>query len=549
MAPKRIGLDSSRTARAKPSAPPSDEDRLQVLVAALFVAAALVFACWLSWQRFLDLDELEHLNGAYFLSQGERLYGTFFENHPPGQALLLQPVVRLAPDAFHMIDFGRALSFALSLLSLGCVAALARRLAGPCAALLAPLLLLTHSIYLAKTIEVRPDVAATLCLAAALLLLARGVESERTRASAMGAGLLALGMLFTPKIVYASAGAMVGALLAHWDSHSYGAGPDSASRERGRAKGRRRALAHLGAMALGGLGVAAVALSLLQWTGSLEGFFSDVIAANLEISVGEVGGFLALYGAELLVDNGPSTFLGLAGMVILYRSRATLRSGPQHSGPQYGLQYGLQYVLLASFGFALAGLFHLQAPLRQYYMSFLPQLCIAAAVALLAVHHWLLTRVHQRARRQVPTALSALLLAALLAVTVAPAVSRSLNQYGTQDQQRRRLAKVLELTRPGDRVFDCWSGTYLSRLPAFYFFYLNYDIQPIVPPARLRDELPQRLLAPDVRVAIWDSHCAALPPAVHRVVARHYRAVAGYPLLRVRRADGGASAGGSQRPE
>jgi hypothetical protein len=123
----------------------------------------------------------------------------------------------------------------------------------------------------------------------------------------------------------------------------------------------------------------------------------------------------------------------------------------------------------------------------------------------------------------------------LLAAVVAPAVTKSLNQYGTQDQQRRRLSKVLELTHPGERVFDCWTGTYLGRLPAFYFFYLNYDIQPIVPPSRLNEELPRRLLAPDSRLVIWDSHCAALPASVHAVVAQEYGPVEGYPMLREKR--------------
>jgi hypothetical protein len=386
-------------------------------------------------------------------------------------------------------------------------------------------------MYLAKTIEVRPDVAATLCLLAALLLLARGVERERMGASAAGAALLALGMLFTPKIVYASAGAIVGALLAHWDGPSMGERAHEGSRARSAADGRRDALGHGFVMGLGGGGVAIAALALLYWSGSLAGFFRDFVGANLEISVGEVSGFLALYGAELLVDNGPSTFLGLAGMGILYRKRSALPPG-------------LPDVLLASFGFAVAGLFHLQAPLRQYYMSFLPQLCIAAAIALLAIHGALRERIRLRG-----PALSALLLAVLLAAALAPAIGKSLGQYGTQAQQRRRLAKVLELTRPGDRVFDCWNGAYLSRLPAFYYFYLNYDIQPIVPPARLRDELPRRLLAPDARLVIWDSHCAALPASVHNVVARHYREVASDPLLRVRRDDEPGTDGFRRRSE
>jgi hypothetical protein len=220
-------------------------------------------------------------------------------------------------------------------------------------------------------------------------------------------------------------------------------------------------------------------------------------------------------------------------MVILYRRRSALPCGPPD-------------VLLVSFGFALAGLFHIQAPLRQYYMSLLPQLCIAAAVALLALHRgW----VERTSRPGASTARSALLLTAMLAATVAPALLKTLDQYGTQDGQRRRLSKVLELTRPGERVFDCWNGAYLSRLPAFYFFYLNYDIQPIVPHERLSGELPRRLLAPDVRLAIWDPHCAALPVSVHAVVARHYREVEGFPLLRVRRNDERPDEGGSLHRE
>ena len=80
-----------------------------ISLAALVLISLLGFRMALGPDRFLDNDELVHLNGAYFISQGETIYGSFFENHPPLLAWALQPIVRSTDSPETMISRARIL--------------------------------------------------------------------------------------------------------------------------------------------------------------------------------------------------------------------------------------------------------------------------------------------------------------------------------------------------------------------------------------------------------------------------------------------------------
>ena len=55
----------------------------------------------------------------------------------------------------------------------------------------------------------------------------------------------------------------------------------------------------------------------------------------------------------------------------------------------------------------------------------------------------------------------------------------------SMDPQLRVLEQVLAVSAPGDRVFDCFSGLYLTRLHAHRYFYLNGDLQRLFTPEEL----------------------------------------------------------------
>jgi 4-amino-4-deoxy-L-arabinose transferase-like glycosyltransferase len=154
---------------------------------------ALAFQFSTASTRFIDQDELEHLNAASFIAQGETLYVSFFENHPPLTPLVLQPIVRSSDDPAVVIARGRMLSLVLSFGILLSVAWIAYQLAGPGAAVLAPLFLITHLFFFEKSFEVRPDIPSTLMLVMGIAAMMRGQRLGSARWFAAAGAVLAIG--------------------------------------------------------------------------------------------------------------------------------------------------------------------------------------------------------------------------------------------------------------------------------------------------------------------------------------------------------------------
>jgi hypothetical protein len=69
------------------------------------------------------------------------------------------------------------------------------------------------------------------------------------------------------------------------------------------------------------------------------------------------------------------------------------------------------------------------------------------------------------------------------------------------DAQLRTINTVVALTSPDDRVFDSGTGLYLTRLPAYRYFYLNTDVLRLRPPEEWTREVLAALQNPRVKVA------------------------------------------------
>ena len=124
---------------------------------------------------------------------------------------------------------------------------------------------------------------------------------------------------------------------------------------------------------------------------------------------------------------------------------------------------------------------------------------------------------------------------------------------GTMADQLSVLAQVLTLTGADDRVLDCWTGLYLTRRPAYRYFYLNSDVQRLFDPSgaggRIAARASQSRRAPGHR----GPDCERLPLGVRHYVESEFAPVAGWPFLLLRQpnaADGVAespSAAADQR--
>ncbi len=465
------------------------------------VLAALVALLALqSGRRFLDEDELEHLNSAYFVSRGETIYGSFFENHPPLTAAMLQPVVRGTEDPETMILRSRWLMLVLSVATLAVVGVVAWPLGGWLTSLLAAVLLVSNVFFFQKAIEVRPDVPALLCLVSGLAILPLAVSSGRWRAPFAAGALLCMSALFTPKTVFAAGGAVSGACVAAWA---------------GASTGRFRAT--IGVLARTGIGaaaVAAVAAGIMAWRGILSGFMSDVIGTSLRLTIDNPSAFRWFYLKTTVGTNAVAWALAILGTVMLLRGRGEGGSGRAE-------------ILSCSLVGGLIGLFVIRVPLRQYFLTFLPQLAVAGAVGAAAV-------VRLASEKRSHTVGGVVLAAILLGAAVPPIVSLRA-ETETMGAQLDAIDEVRKVTSRDDRVLDCWSGLYLTRLPAYRYFYLNSDVRRLLPPGQLERDLTRVLQDPRVRVVIFDDECAKLPAAVTQSIDEQFSPIPDFPFLRLRR--------------
>ena len=105
------------------------------------------------------------------------------------------------------------------------------------------------------------------------------------------------------------------------------------------------------------------------------------------------------------------------------------------------------------------------------------------------------------------------------------------------------LREVLAVTKPGDRVFDCWTGLYLTRMPAYRYFFLNADVQRLLDPAQMEADLLRVLDQPDVTAVILDDFVLELPIAVQNKIRRDFPDIQDFGILGlVWRERGGADA-------
>jgi hypothetical protein len=177
------------------------------------------------------------------------------------------------------------------------------------------------------------------------------------------------------------------------------------------------------------------------------------------------------------------------------------------------------WILAGSFLAGGLGLFLISAPMRQLFLPLLPAAAVFGSLGLVAGARAI------AARYGSPAAAGALLLA-LPAIAAAP-LSHLLRTTPAMDRQLRILEQVLEASEPGDRVFDCFSGLYLTRLHAHRYFYLNSDIQRLFSPEELERGVARALEAPDVRLVLMDGNCRRLPAPAQRSIRNGFAPLRG----------------------
>lgn len=269
------------------------------LLAALLAAAGLRWS--LAQNRYFDTDELEHLHAALLVGHGNVPFRDFFEHHGPAFWSILAPAAGAPADPYHKALAGRAVVSVFWLFTLALVAR-SRRGADSLEGPLAAVLLAWFGAFVAKSLEVRPDVPAAFLVAGAAWMIARPVAWSGQWAGA----LLGAALWFSPKAIFPGLGLALGAA---W-RRSERAGPNEALRL-------------LGAFAAGAAAVGAAGVLVFAARGGLGKLWSYYVLYNAGFPGARVG-WSATFLPSLLSDPVP----WLAGLLGLNR----LRERPEDGG-------------------------------------------------------------------------------------------------------------------------------------------------------------------------------------------------------------------------
>jgi hypothetical protein len=186
------------------------------LVAVPFIARLALIE-----RRGFNPDELEHSHLAYCISKGQVPYRDYFEHHTPLLHYMLarlyasRPVESDPDEAIEALFDARRLMWAFTGLGLALTLALARtRNSDPRVAATGLLLLANAPFFLAKSLEIRPDVPAFALLVGGVAAALAGVR-HASRAWLLTSGLLlGCSLMFTQKTLFAMPGLALAALAS-----------------------------------------------------------------------------------------------------------------------------------------------------------------------------------------------------------------------------------------------------------------------------------------------------------------------------------------------
>lgn len=468
-------------AGSTPLAPPVPEpggppERVGRAVVAALLVCGLALLSAVSCHRAFQVDEVEHIHAAYHVRSGRALYAEVWQVHMPLLYGLLAPVVDVDdPRASYQRSRGLVLAMwlATALLAARCATRIAGRLGAsgvaPDPALAGALtagLLLWHTTFVERGMEVRPDGLLALCVTAALWLELDG--RGRASRTLLAGTLLGLGLLATQKAVFATA--VFGGLWL-WRAC------------------RRRRCGPLLVPAAGWAVPVAVALAWIAAVGGLEAFWRDVLV-GAAAAAGRVEERLAFSPVGFLVQEGRRNLcfsvlalVGLASFLTTMLRRPTRDLGPPDHRDAIALPAMLALTLL--------GTLWLQPfPWPYVHVGMLPPLAIVGAAAV--------SRALGRLpvdRRRLAWPLAALLVCLQVATAAPRLLAKASPERGAagQQQQLALLEEVQRVTAADDPVFDL-AGLYFrpDGYPAYalsgdlYRLYRAGGLPPMVPALRER---------------------------------------------------------------
>lgn len=417
---------------------------MAVLLGTLIVVPLLLRLPLLE-RRGFGPDEFEHLHFAWSVAQGQVPYRDYFDHHTPALHVLLSPLFTFyradtsSADAVAAVFAARRVMWGFAAAALGLTFALARLWRGDREAWASTLLLAGTWIFVAKTLEVRPDVPATALMIGGLLLALSGWRRlSAARPGVVGRFLLsgaALGatFLFTQKVLFLLPGVVAAELWM------------LASRHLAASRGARgRAIA---AQAAGFLLPVALTLVWFWRHGALSAF----IECNFVINARWPGLGPREFVLRFLADD--PAFAALAAAGFARQARTLLRAEEVGRGEPL-----LALALLAP----AASLVLHPAVTFHYFLLFLPQASLYAGAALVWLADVLAAAIGRRSGGPVSLAVLGIL------ASVHPLVRFARMLEGSNWHAQEGIRYVTRNSAPWETTFDGFSGLGLFRPQAFY---------------------------------------------------------------------------------
>ncbi|SMD37749.1 Dolichyl-phosphate-mannose-protein mannosyltransferase [Reichenbachiella faecimaris] len=377
----------------------------------LFATMLLVVA-YLSVAREFDHDEFEAVHTSWKMINGESIYLDFFQHHHPFFYYLIAPVIYLLGDSITTLIVLRLLMLAMYMGIVLCVYQLAIVVFNnKKVAWLSIAFLLFMAMFSQKAIEIRPDVPQVLFGLLGILFLLQFKKHSTLFKYFLSAMCLALSYLFLQKAVFIVAA--IGLVQLFWLYH------------------RRLNFYQLIQYWL----IFGFTISPYYFYLFYTDQFETYLLYNWIINMHFEGCFSPF---NTIVDSFYyNHFIWIFGAV----------------GIGFCLKRGLSDISLLGV-FLFLTVFAVKAPYRQYFMPFVPILCITAAYAMIEV----LRRKHL------------LIVVSLSAIVPMLYLIRTVIVYPNQPQLEK-IEWVLNQTDPSDYVYDgdIYFNLYRKDIDYFWF--------------------------------------------------------------------------------
>lgn len=535
--------------------PPNTSRFFLVTIAAISLGAFLLRLGFLE-RRGFNPDELQHLHNAWSISKGLLPYRDYFEHHTPWLHLLVAPFfalyeVETDPDqAARFLFFARRAMWLSTGLILWATFWVGRSWADVRVGALAVVFLGDTIMFLAKTLEFRPDVPATACLMLGIGIALSALKTDPSRRPlrfASSGFLLGAAVLFTQKMLFAIPGLGLALGVFFWNRD------DRRTRRRG-----------IRSLLVGFTTPLLLTLVYFAIRGGLGAFveYNFLINARWEARVAPWGVL-----EELLEQNPVLVGLAVPGWIVTLGRSLDPRT-----------THGIERVPVWTATSLLAGLFVIPVPHRQYALAFLPVMAIVAARWLVEgfdrlARSWTVEGLGARGAGAWGIGVTSVTIAAALAYArptlVHPAVlplaaivagglalgwlrrgrgdpalgvvAILLSLYPVHQSrvfwERRswstvqNIAYVLQNTTPGETVLDGFSGLGVFRPHAFFYFFLHDEVRLMVGDEEwtaLARGLEEGTIAP--KLVLYDRHLQRTPPAVRERLLATYLPIGREPL-------------------